>query len=155
LTTPLALQAQAPIHRFNATIALQSTDEKFYSDVNTMLVKTGDGVERVVHVIKDSTVDVASASLDDLRPGKPVLVHYTVKGIQASAKEIDQPGPDRQKLNEGTVIRVDRHDKRVTIRFADGEMETLRLSKQSGSYVVVLYSNDSGQRSARYFKPER
>ena len=163
LTSPPTTAAQAPINGFNATIALPSSVDKFYSDVNTLLVKTSDGVEHLVHVTKGTTVHGGTTSLDSLKPGTAVVVHYTVKGIQASADEIDRIGPEGLRVNEGTVTSVDRTRKRITIAFSNGTTETLRLTQHAaeesdgevnkGSRVIVYYSDESGQRVAHYFKP--
>jgi hypothetical protein len=166
LAAPLMARAaagQAPIHGFNGTIALQGSVDRFYPDLNTLLVKTSDGIEHIVHLTEDTEVHGGSKSLDSLRPGTTVVVHYTVKGIQTSADEIDRIGPDGLKVNEGIVTSVDRAKKRITIKFADGTTETLRLTRhaaddseghmRSGNRVVVYYSDESGQRIAHYFKP--
>jgi hypothetical protein len=153
---------QPPIHGVTGTIALPATVDKFYSDMNKLVVKTSDGVERVVTVTKGTKVH-GGTSLDGLTPGTPVVVHYTVKGINASAVEIDRLGPDGLKQNEGTVGSVDRKHKRITVRFANGTTETLRLTKNAadgsdrhtkrGSRVIVYYRDEAGQRVAHYFKP--
>jgi len=153
---------QVPIHGLTGTIALPDNVDKLYSGVNTLVVKTSDGIEHVVHVTKATKVHGA-ASLGTLTPGTPVVVHYTVKGIETSAVEIDRLGPDGLKQNEGTVTNVDRRNKRISIRFANGTTETLRLTRYAadgsdrhtrrGSRVIVYYVNESGQRVAHYFKP--
>jgi hypothetical protein len=163
LTAPRTTAAQAPINGFNATIALPSSVDKFYSDVHTVLVKTSDGVEHRVHVTKGTTAHGGPASLDSLKPGTAVAVHYTVKGIQASADEIDLIGPEGLRVNEGTVTNVDRARKRITIAFSNGTRETLRLRQHvaeesdehapKSSRVIVYYPDESGQRVAHYFKP--
>jgi hypothetical protein len=57
-------------------------------------------------------------------------------------------------VNEGVVTNVDRSSKRITIRFAGGSTETLRLTRStSGGRVIVYYPDRSGQQAAHYFKP--
>jgi hypothetical protein len=59
-------------------------------------------------------------------------------------------------INEGTVTRVDRDRKRITIRFANGTTEALQSDNSftpHSSRVKVSYLNQSGQRVARFFKP--
>jgi hypothetical protein len=152
-----------PINGFNATIALPSSVDKFYSDVETALVKSSDGVEHIVDKTKGTTVHGSRGSLDSLQPGTAVMVHYTVKGIAASADDIDRIGREELKVNEGTVARVDRDRKRITIAFANGTTETLRLAHpvygESGapmervSRVIVFYPDQTGRRVAQSFKP--
>ena len=158
---PARAQVQVPIHGLTGTIALPDNVDKFYSGMNTLLVKTSDGIEHVIHVTKGTQVHGGAASLDSLRPGTTVVVHYTVKGIQTSADEIDRVGSDGLKTNEGTVTSIDRVKKRITIKFANGTSETLRLTKHAAldseghthSRVIVYYSDESGRKVAHYFKP--
>jgi len=155
---------QPPIHGLTGTIALPYNVDKFYSGVSDIVVKSSDGIEHVVHVSKGTKVHGA-ASLGSLTQGTPVVVHYTVKGIQTSAVEIDRLGPEGLKQNEGTVTNVDRKNRRITIRFANGGTDTLRLTRYAddgsdghtrrGSRVIVYYQDESGRRVAHYFKPAK
>jgi len=155
--TAAAQTERPPIHGFNATIALPETIEKFYSDLNTGLEKAGDGIDHLARATKGTKVRGGDAALEGLQPGSAVVVQYTVKGIKASADEARQIGPNGSSINEGTVTRVDRSRKRITVRFANGATETLRApddsDTQRSSRVVVYRSDESGHRVARYFKP--
>jgi len=104
---------QPPIHGFTGTIALPSNVDDFYSGVNDILTRTSDGIDHLTRRSGKTKVEGA-ASIEDLQPGTPVVVYYTVKGIAAG-----QPSP-------GTVERIDQSGKQVTIRFADGTSQTLR-----------------------------
>jgi hypothetical protein len=162
-TAPFASSADAqtpmhevPINNFTGKIALDWNVDQFYSGVNDLLGATSDGIERMTG--RKNPKAHESAPLDDLRPGMPVVVHYTVKGILASADDTDGIAPDRSKHNEGTVAAVDRNKDRVTIRFADGGTETLRRAhhvaeSDEHSRVIVSYSDEAGRRTARVFKP--
>jgi hypothetical protein len=95
-------------------------------------------------------------SLDSLQPGTPVAVQYVVKGIQASADQTTQGSATPVTINEGTVTRVDRTRKRITIRFANGTTEALQSDHsftKSSSRVKVPYLDKPGRRVARFFKP--
>ena len=95
-------------------------------------------------------------SLDSLQPGTPVAVQYMVKGIQASADQTAQVSSNPVNINEGTVTRVDRDRKRITITFANGTREALHSDNsftRSSSRVMVSYVDKSGRRVARFFKP--
>lgn len=164
LALPAALMAgqglvQIPIHDFSGTIALPESVDKFYSDVNKILVTTGSGINRVTRTSKGPKAHDGE-SLDNLKPGTAVVVHYTVKGILASADDTVGIDEDR-RLNEGVVTSVDRSRKRITIRFANGMTETLRSARPAApdsaartrSRVVVYYPDESGRRVAHYFKP--
>jgi hypothetical protein len=161
--TPALATGQVVIHGVTGTIAPQISVDKFYSDANTLLVKTSDGIERLVQAPRRK-LDIGSGSLDDLRPGQSVVVQYMVKGIQTSSDENVSASPDRPRVNEGTVTSIDRHDRHITVKFADGSTERLHLVRHAsqgsdgqpgGSLAIVYTSNSSGQRVAHYFTPER
>jgi hypothetical protein len=100
-------------------------------------------------------------AVDSLQPGAPVVAYYAVKGVQASAINVNGVGPDGRNVNEGVITRVDRSNKRITIRFSHGSTETLRSTRHGvqdadgsvHSRVIVYHTNDSGQIVAHYFKP--
>src|SRR5215510_9197124 len=121
---PVTAEAQIfvpPNNGFNATIALPSTIDAFWTGVNEGLEKTGDGLDHLTGT--RGKVREGVGSFESLRPGTPVAVQYTVKGIQASADAADQSG---LRANEGTVTRVNRGRKEITIKYANGTAETLR-----------------------------
>lgn len=161
LVAPFSASGQVVINGVTGTLALQGSVDKFYSDTNKLLVKTSDGIDHLLDVTKDTTVHGAQ-SLASLQPGMAVVVHYTVRGIQASADEVDRIGQDGLKLNEGTVMSVNRASRRIAIRFSDGHVQTLRLTHHAtvesaghvhhGNRVVVYYSDESGQKVVHYFK---
>ena len=143
-----------PNNGFNATIVLPSTIDAFYTGLNEGLEKLGDGIDDLGY--GRSRVREGAGSLKGLQPGTPVAVQYTVKGIQASAdgtSQIAQPGSN---VNEGVVTRLDRDNRRVTIKFANGSTETLRsdnTATRHSSRVIVYYADQSGRRVAHFFKP--
>jgi hypothetical protein len=155
---PPAARAQIfvpPNNGFNATIALPSTINAFWTGVNEGLEKAGDGLDDLAGA-KGSKLRKGLGSLDILRPGTPVAVQYTVKGIQASSDQTAQIEPNALNTNEGTVTRVDRDNRRVTIKYANGSTETLRSDNtftRHSSRVIVYYADESGRRVAHFFKP--
>src|SRR5215470_3659492 len=68
-----------PNNGFNATIALPSTIDAFWTGVNEGLEKAGDGLDHIVDG-KGPRVRKGEGSLDSLQPGTPVAVQYIVKG---------------------------------------------------------------------------
>jgi hypothetical protein len=150
-----------PVDRFTHTLSLPMSDDAFYSGVNKIIVKTSDGISHVVDVTPDTEPNGETPSLRSLRPGTPVAVRYTVKGIQASTDEIDRVGPDGLNLNEGVVTAVDKGRRQITLRLSNGTTQTLRLTQHAandphtlrGSRVFVYYSDELGQRVARSFRP--
>jgi len=162
LTTSIAAAQLPPIPGVTGTIALPANVEQFYSDLNRILVYTVDGIDRAVGG-SETKARGESASLDSLRPGTPVVVQYTVKGIPTSAYELRQTESGGATPNEGIVTSIDK--KRVTIRFPDGATQTLRYTTRAtkwsendvrhGDRVVVYSSDEFGRTKTHYFKPVR
>ena len=162
--TPTA-QTGPPV---GGTVALEGTMKKVYAAASTVIVTTIDGVEHVVHVTKDLLVHGGKSTgvdaLQGLREGSTVVVHYTMKGGEASAQEIDGVGDGGLNVTEGVVTRVDRGRKEISIRFDDGKSETFRLTDRAvaeagenvnpadSTRVTVYYSDDAGRKVAHFFK---
>jgi hypothetical protein len=155
-----AQRAGVPIHGVTGTLALPGNVDRIYDGVNTLVVKTVDGANHVIRVDKDTKVHGGAEALASLQQGTPVVVHYTMKGDQVSADEIDQLGADGLKNTEGSVTAVDRVHKTVTVKYATGATERLKLTHHAaaegtpakGNRVIVYYTNDSGEKVAHYFK---
>jgi len=155
-TTTANAQIQVPPNNgFNATIALPSTVDTFWTGVNEGLTKAGDGLDHLVGA-KGPRAGRGAGSLDGLQPGTSVAVEYTVKGVPASADGADQIGQEGVKANEGVVTKVDRNKKEITIRFSDGQTQTLESENTftaHSSRAIVYYRDESGRKVAHYFKP--
>lgn len=172
----VALSAQSP-PTVQGTGALEGSVKSFYRAANTVVVATLDGVEHVYHFTKDLVVHggkgTGADALAGLREGATVVVHYTVNGAPGAAKgpgsgqgavatEIDRIGDEGLTVAEGTVTRIDRRQKQITIRFDNGKTETLKLTDRAAeeagpdigeaAKVVVYYRDEAGQQVAHYFK---
>ena len=163
---PMAAQSPPPVQ---GTIALEATVKQFYRAANVVVVTTMDGVEHMYHFTKDLVVHGAKGSgvdaLEDLREGTTVVVHYTVSGAEASAQEIDLFGDEGLKITEGQVAKIDRRRQEITIRFANGTTETLRMTNRAAesagaaekagadaAKVIVYYSDEAGRKVVHYFR---
>ena len=152
-------QQPPKIHGITGTIALPANVDKIYDGVNTLIVTTADGARHVIHPTPDAKVHGAD-TLADLPRGTPVVVHYTMNGGEKVSDEIDALGPEGLKSTEGVVSAVDRVHKTLTVQYASGSKETLKLTHHAsteggtlkGNRVVVYYTNDQGQKVAHYFK---
>ena len=167
---PLAAQTAPPIGGLSGTVALEGTVDQEGAAANTVVVKTADGVRHVFHFTKDLLVHGGKSSdasaLTGLRAGTTVAVHYTGTGSSAVAQEIDQVGSDGLKVTEGTVTRIDRGKKEITVRFDDNKTETLQLTDRAaagtgrdldetpgnGTRIAVYYTDESGRRVVHFFK---
>jgi hypothetical protein len=134
-----------PIEGFTGVIGLPWNIDKFYSDVNKSLEALGDGLDHMGRRTPSKVDD--NGVLERMRPGTAVAVGYLVKGVQASA--------DQRKLNEGVITSVDRRKEAITIRYTNGETDSLRLTEHPShsGRVIVYYPDASGQKIPYYFKP--
>jgi hypothetical protein len=159
-----------PISGVTGTVALEGTVDQEHAAANTVVVKTVDGVEHVFHFAKDLLVHgdkgAGVEALRGLRSGTTVVVHYTVAGKEASAREIDRVDANGLKTTEGVVTRVDRGRKQITVRLDDGKIETFALTDRAAvdagtdldatttdpTRVVMYYSDEAGRKVAHFFK---
>lgn len=153
--------------------ALEGTVKKVDAGAKTIVVKTADGTEHVVHLTERTvvcgakgTARGAEASGKAVAEGSEVVVHVTKKGGEESAEEIDHVGKDGMKVTEGTVSHIDRGAKTLSIKTADGAKETFHLTdhavvdagkgsaeaaKKTGK-VTVYYTEEAGRKTAHFFK---
>jgi len=143
------------------------------SAAKTVVVKLADGTEHTFHFLKRTTVHGAQGSaagtrdaFHGLKEGSEVAVHYTAKGTEETAGEIDNIGKDGLKVTEATVTHIDRGAKTLALKTADGAEETYRLTdsaaKDAGkdiaagaeksAKVTVYYTEEGGHKVAHFFK---
>jgi len=164
---PLGLAAQGtpPVQ---GALALEGRMTKFYKGLNALVVTTVDGVEHVYHVAKGLVVhggkEPGSGTLEGLRPGTSVVVHYRIDGAEHSAEEIDDLAGEGLRVGEGVVVNLDRRHKQLTLKLANGTTETLHLTDRAVSEtddsidgpgtvrVTVYYSDESGRKVAHFVK---
>src|SRR6516164_11174365 len=84
--------------------AVHGTVTKLDSGTKTMIVKTKDGTEHSVHFVDKTAVwgaDKTAAGAKDgfkgLSEGSEAVVHYTEKGGEKTATEVDKVGKDGLK----------------------------------------------------------
>jgi hypothetical protein len=165
-----AAQQPPAIHGVTGTIATEGTIEETSEGAHTVLVKAADGIERLFHLNRRSTVHSGDAAgeevLRTLKKGTPVAVHYTTDGQTLTAQEIDRLGDDGLKQMQGVVTAVNRGDQTISIKLADGTRQTLRLSDRAAAEVgadmdhagdsavkvIVYFKDEAGRRVAHYFK---
>jgi hypothetical protein len=169
-TAVTAGQQPPPINGVTGTIALEGTVQKTYSGVNTIVVKTMDGIEHLFHGTDKTVVHGGKTAGDDallgIDEGSRVVVHYTAEGETKAAHEVDRIAGDGLKAIEGVITKVDRRAQTMSLRLADGSRQTLRLTERAASdvgkeldaaadgtaKVVVYVSDEAGHRVAHYFK---
>jgi hypothetical protein len=153
--------------------AVHGTITKLDSATKTMVVKTKDGTEHTIHIVGKTTVhgtDAAGAGAQDafhgLQEGSEVVAHYTVKGTEKSAVEVDHVGKDGVKVLDGTVTRVGEAGKVVVVKAADGTEHTFHVvgrdtaaaaedvgkGAEKNAKVAVYYTENAGKKVAHFFE---
>jgi hypothetical protein len=162
-----ALVAQAVVG------AIQGTVKKVDSATKTIVVKAADGTEHTFHFIGRTTVQGAEKAAEGtkdafhgVKEGSEVVVHYSKKGAEETAEEVDHVGKDGLKVTEGTVSKIDRGGKTLVVKTKDGTEETYHLTdraaKDAGkdiakgsersAKVTVYYTETAGRKVAHFFK---
>src|SRR5579872_1311878 len=115
--------------------AVSGTVKKVDSAAKTIVVKTADGAEHTFQFVGHTAVhgaDKVTAGAKDayhgLKEGSEVVVHYTAEGSKETAQEVDRIGEGGLKVTEGTITRVDRGAKTLTVKTANGTEETYQMA---------------------------
>jgi len=153
--------------------AVHGTITKLDAGAKTVVVKAADGTESTIHFVDDTAVhggEAAETASKDvfhgLKEGSEVAVHYTEKGSEKTAVEVDRLGKDGMKSVDGTVTKVGEDGKTVTVKAADGTEHTFDVvgkdTKESakaigkgaekGGKVTVHYTEEGGKKVAHFFK---
>jgi hypothetical protein len=147
--------------------------KKLDHGAKTAVVKTAEGTEHTIHFVKgtavhgaDETAAGAKDAFHGLKEGSHVAVHYTAKGTEKTASEVDNIGKDGLKASEATITHIDREGKTVAVKTADGVEETYRLTdnaakhagkdiakgSEKGAKVSVYYTEEGGKKAIHFFK---
>ena len=153
--------------------AIHGTITKLDSTTKTFVVKTKDGTEHTVHFTEktavwgaDKTAAGAKEAFKGLSEGSEVVVHYTTKGAEQSATEVDKVGKDGLKYVDGTVTKVGQDGKTVFVKAADGTEQTFTVvghdtaesAKAIGKAAdktgktTVYYTEEGGKKVAHFFE---
>ena len=170
LSTAALAQTVPPIAGHTGTIALEGTVEQEHAAGDFLAVKTIDGTRHVLHLARSLVVhggaNGGADALTGLREGTTVVVHYSGAGAAAAIQEVDLVGADGLKVTEGTVTRIDRRRRQITVRFDDKTTETLQLTERAArdvghdldgaaaqaGRITVYYADEGSQKVAHYFR---
>jgi hypothetical protein len=149
--------------------AVEGTVKKVDAGTKTVVVATADGTEHTVHFVSKTSVhgwDATEAGAKDgmhgVKEGSHVVVHYTVKGSEKTAQEMDRIGDGGLKVTEGTVSKIDRGTKTLAVKTADGAEATYKITDhavvdtgkgiEKASKVTVYYTEEGGKKVVHFFK---
>jgi hypothetical protein len=153
--------------------AVHGVITKVDSASRTIVVKTKDGAESTIHFVDktavygaDATATGAKDTFHGLKEGSEVVAHYTVKGTDKTAVEVDDVGKDGMHAVEGTVTKVGEDGKTITVKAADGTEHTFNVvghdtklaavdtgkGTEKGAKVTVYYTEKAGKKVAHFFE---
>ena len=137
---------------------MHGTISKIDSGAKTIVVKTAEGTEHTFRFIAKTTVHGTEAGAKDtfrgLKEGTEVVAHYTAKGAEKTAVEVDQVGKDGLKAVDGTVSDIDRGGKKLVVKSADGTEQAFKLAEHAAaetgkgaekSAKVTVYYTENGE----------
>ncbi len=161
----------APLtYAVEAVSAVHGTISKIDSAAKTIAVKAADGTEHMLYFIAKTAVHGSEATAKDtfhgLKEGTEVVAHYTTKGTEKTAVEVDKVGKDGMKAVEGTITELDRGGKKLAVKSADGTEQTFKLTDRAAvdaakdldkaaeksTKVTVYYTEDAGRKVAHFFE---
>jgi hypothetical protein len=159
-----AEQQPPPIHGVTGTVATEETVEDVHEVGRGILGK----VARLFRWNRRSPAsgdEAGDETFAGLNTGTAVIVQTTTAGENLTAEEIDRPDDEGVKRMEGVIAAVNRRDRTISIRLADGTRQTLRLSDGAadgadkvvdragvGARVIVFVKGEAGERIGHYFK---
>jgi hypothetical protein len=149
--------------------------EKVDKGTKTLVCKTADGTAETFKYTEKTMVtgtkDVAKASDLAGKDSYHFTVHYTEEGADKVATGMDFTGKGAWKATKGTVTAVDHATKTVTVKLADGTVETYHLADHctvdtgkaigkmsedagkgvvEGSQVTVHFTEEGGKKIAHF-----
>jgi Cu/Ag efflux protein CusF len=153
--------------------AIKGTVKKIDAESKTVIVEAADGTEHAVQFVSNTVVHGfgktrkgVREALQSLKEGSEVVVHYTKRGAEEIALEVDHVGTDGLKRAEGTIARIDRIGKMLVVKTAKGTEESYRLADhaardagkavvagaQQAGKVIVYYMDEGGRKVAHFFE---
>jgi hypothetical protein len=160
-----AEQQPPPIQGVTGTIATEESVKEVHEAGRGILGKVARLFRWNRRNVAPSGDEAAAETFAGLGTGMAVVVHKTTAGENLTAEEIDRLDDEGVQRMEGVITAVNRRDRTIAIRLADGTRQTLRLSEGaadevdknseqagSGARVVVFVKGEAGDRVVRYFK---
>lgn len=150
--------------------AVHGTVTKVDSIAKTVAIKTKDGTVETVRFVKKTVVHGTEVGAEDafkgVKEGSEVVAHYTAKGAEKTAVEVDAVGKEGLKETEGTVSEIDRGTKTIAVKTADGTVQTFKMANhatedagkevgkatEKSAKVTVYYTEAAGKKIAHFFE---
>ena len=160
----------SPCFAADVVTAVHGTVTKVDSAAKTVVVKTKDGTEQTLHFANKTVVHGTDAGAKDtfkgVKEGSEVVAHYTTKGTEKTAVEVDRLGKEGLKETEGTVSEIDRGAKTIAVKTGDGTVQTFKMADRAtedagkevgkatvkSAKVTVYYTEEAGKKIAHFFE---
>ena len=154
----------------DAVTAVHGTVSKIDSGTKTIVIKAKDGTEHSMRVVGKTVVHGTEEGTKDafkgVKEGSEVVAHYTTKGAEKTAVEVDKVGKEGLKETEGTVSEIDRSAKSIAVKTADGSVQTFKMADhatedagkevgkatEKSAKVTVYYTEQAGRKIAHFFE---
>jgi arginine repressor len=139
LSVSVSAQSKPTVDR-----VIQGSVQKIDAASKTVVVKTREGTEHVV-AWTDKTV---KHGVEDLKQGAHVVVHATDEAGKTIAHQTKVISAKTADWIEGTVVKVDRAAKTVTVRTVKGAVEVYDIAQDGIMHVgadVKATSKDIGE----------
>jgi predicted RNA-binding protein len=143
--------------------AVEGSVKKIDATSKVVAVDTADGARHSYSLADDLVVHTgngAADSLRDIKVGGKVAVHYTVEDGRETAHEVDRLGDDGLRAAKGTVSHMDLAAKKISIKAADGSMQTFDLTDRAAEDAarsigksgkrIVYYSDEGGKKTVHF-----
>ncbi|HMK29114.1 MAG TPA: hypothetical protein VK473_05460 [Terriglobales bacterium] len=122
--------------------AVDGTVKKVDKTAKTVAVDTADGTEHVFTYTAHTTVETfddggklvkkgAGESALGVKDGAHVVVHYTEKGADKTAVAVRDFGKADAHFVKGTVVKMDKATRTLTLKGEDGVVKTYHVSKDA------------------------
>jgi hypothetical protein len=139
--------------------AVAGTVTKVDAAAKTVAIKTANGTVEVLKFTDKTTIEgteaagkavatTGSAAFSATKEGSDVIAHYVVRGSEKTATGVHEVGKGTLKVSKGVVTAVDSGAKTVSVKTADGAVETYHMSEKAGvetSRGVVKGAEATGQ----------
>ena len=102
-----------------------------------------------------------------MKEGTTVVIHYSTESGQQTAREIDRVGDEGLLETEGTITRIERGKKQITVHIGQGQTETFQLTDRAAAEtskdiesqaaagntkIVIYYRDEKGRKVVHYFR---
>jgi hypothetical protein len=150
--------------------AVHGTVSRIDSGAKTIVIKTKEGTEHTVRFAGKTAVHGTEAGGQDtfkgVKEGSEVVAHYTTRGAEKTAVEVDRVGKDGLKETEGAVSEINRGTKTISVKTADGSVQTFKMAghatedagrdvgkaTEKSAKVTVYYTEKAGKKIAHFFE---